>query len=59
MYGTGYVFYHKDLNRQTVSPRENQAYNTNGSLNRDFQHESPDEEKEANWRPAPADDIIR
>jgi hypothetical protein len=49
----GLWFYPNPLNKFTVSPRNNLKTNDDGSLTLYFQHESPGEEKEANWLPAP------
>ncbi len=50
----GLWFYPNDLNKLTVSPRNDLKYNDDGSLTLYFQHESPSADKEANWLPAPA-----
>lgn len=50
----GLWFYPNELNKLTVSPRNDLTYNKDGSLTLYLQHESPGADKEANWLPAPA-----
>lgn len=38
--------------------RDNPRFNADGSLTLYFQHGSPDEDKEANWLPAPEGEFI-
>jgi hypothetical protein len=49
----GLWFYPNKLHKQTVSPRDNLKYNSDGSLTLYFHHESPGKQKESNWLPAP------
>lgn len=46
------------LNKYTVSLRDKPKYNADGSLTLYFQNASPDNDKEANWLPAPKGDFI-
>jgi hypothetical protein len=41
------------VNKLIVSTRNKFAYNEDGSLTLDFQHEPPGTEQQANWLPAP------
>ena len=54
----GWWFVPNALNKFTVSPRNNPTYNPDGSLTLYFQNESPGQDKEANWLPAPKGDFI-
>lgn len=58
MYDAGYFFAENALNKYTVSPRNNLQYNADGSLDLYVQHESPGQDKESNWLPAPAGKFI-
>ncbi|CAN5238922.1 DUF1254 domain-containing protein [soil metagenome] len=54
----GWWFYPNDLNKFTVSMRNQPKFNDAGSLTLYFQHESPGMDKEANWLPAPSGNFI-
>jgi hypothetical protein len=54
----GWWFYPNALNKLTVSMRNNPKFNDDGSLTLYFQHESPGEDKVANWLPAPKGDFL-
>ena len=54
----GWWFVPNALNKFTVSPRNNLKPNADGSLTLYFQHNSPGNDKEANWLPAPQGDFI-
>jgi hypothetical protein len=58
MYNADYFFVANDLNKYTVSPRNDLKYNEDGSLDLYIQNESPGKDKEANWLPAPKDKFI-
>jgi hypothetical protein len=49
----GWWFVPNELNKFTVSARNDLKYNDDGSLTLYFQNESPGKDKEANWLPAP------
>jgi hypothetical protein len=49
----GWWFVPNPLNKFTVSPRDDLVANADGSVTLYFQNESPGEDKEANWLPAP------
>lgn len=53
MYDGDYFFVDDPLGQYTVSPRNDLPYNVDGSLDLFIQHESPGNDKEANWLPAP------
>lgn len=54
----GWWFVPNELNKFTVSPRNNLKYNEDGSLTLYFQNESPGKEKESNWLPAPKGEFL-
>ena len=54
----GWWFVPNDLNKFTVSPRNNLKYDRDGSLTLYLQSVSPGAEKEANWLPAPKGEFI-
>lgn len=49
----GWWFVPNELNKFTVSPRNNLKYAEDGSLTLYFQNQSPGKDKEANWLPTP------
>jgi len=53
MYDGDFFFVKNPLNRYTVSSRFDFKYNEDGSLDLYIQKDSPREEKESNWLPAP------
>jgi hypothetical protein len=58
MYNAGLFFVANPLNRYTLSSRSKFKYNQDGSLDLYAQKESPGQDKESNWLPAPADKFI-
>ena len=54
----GWWFYPNELNKFTVSMRDKPKFNDDGSLTLYFQHESPGDDKKANWLPSPQGDFI-
>ena len=54
----GWWFVPNQLNKFTVSTRNNLIYNGDGSLTLYFQNQSPGNDKEANWLPAPKGNFI-
>jgi len=58
MIDKGWWFVPNELNKFTVSMRDNPKFNADGSLTLYFQHDSPGADKEANWLPAPEGDFI-
>ena len=58
MYDKDYFFVDNPLNRYTVSPRNALKYNADGSLDVYIQHDSPGQDKEANWLPAPRGEFV-
>jgi hypothetical protein len=58
MYNAEYFFYGNQLNRYTLSARDDLKKNVDGSVDLYVQHESPGADKESNWLPAPADKFV-
>ena len=58
MYDKDYFFVPNPINRQSISPRQNLKANADGSVDLYIQNESPGEDKESNWLPAPKDKFI-
>jgi len=58
MIDKGWWFVPNELNKFTVSMRDNPTFNADGSLTLYFQKESPGKDKEANWLPAPEGEFI-
>jgi DNA sulfur modification protein DndE len=58
MYNDHLSFAENPLHKYTVSPRNQLKYNDDGSLDLYVQHDSPGDDKEANWLPAPADPFV-
>jgi len=54
----GCWFVPNELNKFTVSPRNNLKANEDGSITLYFQNESPGKDKQANWLPAPEGDFV-
>ena len=58
MYDKDYFFVPNPINRYSISPRQNLKANADGSVDLYIQNESPGEDKESNWLPAPKDKFI-
>jgi len=58
MYDDKYFFTENDLNRYTLSARNDLKKNDDGSIDLYIQHESPGKDKESNWLPAPKGEFI-
>ncbi|MFT3779126.1 MAG: DUF1254 domain-containing protein [Ottowia sp.] len=54
MYGADQFFAANPIGRYAIGDRDPLRYNADGSLDLYIQHESPGQDKEANWLPAPA-----
>ena len=54
---TGYPIANR-LNRFAIGDRDALRYNADGSLDIYIQHESPGKDKESNWLPSPAKDVL-
>lgn len=53
MYDDQYYFYPNQLNKLTLSPRDDLKYNDDGSLDLYFSHNQPANVPTSNWLPAP------
>jgi hypothetical protein len=58
MYDSKYFFVANPLNRYSISARQALKTNSDGSLDIYIQNESPGQDKESNWLPAPKDKFI-
>jgi len=58
MYDAEYFFYGNELNRYTLSARDELKKNADGSVDFYLQHENPGPDKESNWLPAPSGKFI-
>jgi hypothetical protein len=58
MYDAGYFFVDNPLNRYTLSQRNKLKANADGSVDLYIQNESPGNDKESNWLPAPKGEFI-
>jgi hypothetical protein len=58
MYNGEYFFVANQLNRYSISARQNLKANADGSVDLYLQNESPGADKESNWLPAPKDKFI-
>ncbi len=58
MYDKDYFFVKNELNRQSISARQNLKANADGSVDLYIQNENPGPDKESNWLPAPKDKFI-
>lgn len=54
MYGADQFFVGNPIGRYAIGDRDQLVFNADGSLDLYIQHESPGEDKEQNWLPAPA-----
>lgn len=58
MYDSQYFFVANELNRCSISPRQDLKANADGSVDIYIQHGSPGADEESNWLPAPAGKFI-
>ncbi|MGE3320183.1 MAG: DUF1254 domain-containing protein [Candidatus Berkiella sp.] len=58
MYNDKFFFTENELNRYTLSQRNDLKKNEDGSIDLYLQHESPGKDKESNWLPAPEGEFI-
>ncbi|MFT3779125.1 MAG: DUF1254 domain-containing protein [Ottowia sp.] len=54
MYGEDQFLVDNPIDRYAIGDRDKLSFNADGSLDLYIQHESPGQDKEANWLPAPA-----
>ena len=57
MYNTDRYFVDNSINRYAIGDRDKLEFDSDGSLDIYIQHDSPGEDKESNWLPAPAGDF--
>ena len=57
MYGSDQFLVDNPLNRYAIGDRDQLKFNPDGSLDLYIQHESPGQDKQCNWLPAPIDDF--
>lgn len=57
MYDSEGYFVENPINRYSIGDRDKLSFNGDGSLDITIQHETPGDEKESNWLPAPGDDF--
>lgn len=58
MYDADYFFVNNPINRYSISARQNLKSNPDGSTDLYIQKDSPGQDKESNWLPAPAGDFV-
>lgn len=58
MYDANYFFVENPLNRYSISARQNLKTNADGSTDIYIQNQSPGQDKESNWLPAPAGKFV-
>ncbi len=58
MYDDQFFFVSNPLNKYTVSERNNLKTNEDGSIDIFIQHDSPGQDKESNWLPAPQGNFV-
>jgi hypothetical protein len=58
MYDSDYFFVANPINRYSISPRQNQKSNPDGSVDLYILKDSPGAEKESNWLPAPVGKFV-
>lgn len=57
MYDSEGYFVENSINGYSIGDRDKLNFNDDGSLDIYIQHETPKDEKESNWLPAPGDDF--
>ena len=57
MYNPRQFFVANEIGRYAIGDRDKVKFNPDGSLDIHIQHERPEEDKESNWLPAPADEF--
>lgn len=58
MYNDQYYFVSNPINKYSVSERNNLKKNEDGSVDLYIQHDSPGQDKESNWLPAPQGNFV-